>query len=435
MKLRTLILGEIRFRLIGFLGGCASITVAIACLVGAVTLLRMQDTRAERLLAAREQETRSEMERLEDDYRRIMRDLGHNVLIIHRDQGLAELQAHGHPQVTMPASHAQRLAQGGTETLNHLLPVLQQRVRWPEQDLDILLCGTPGQLPVLGRESFLTADGRSYRNPIIPTIPAGQAHIGYGLAGQLGLSVGDRIEFMGRELRVVRILPQEGGVGDIAIWTDLTTVQRWLDLEGRINGILGLECICQVDALGRITADVQRILPDVQVLEFSSRVRARALTRQRAGQAHATAIEAEQRHQDLMARERRLFAAVLVPLALAAAAAWVFLLIHGNVRDRRAEIGILRALGLGQGRIMAIVLGKAVLMGCLGAVAGCLLGLMAVMLWGGIPIQDPTFWTHLDPALLLAALLLAPALCALAAWLPALWAATRDPAEMLREAA
>ena len=435
MKLRTLILAEIRHRWISFLGGCLSVTVAIACLVAVVTLLRMQDTRAERVLAEREQETRREMERLEDDYRRIMRDLGHNVLVIHRDQPLAELQRLGHPQVMMPESHARRLAEGGTRTLNHLLPVLQQRVRWPEQNLDVLLCGTPGQLPVLGREGFLTTDGLRYRNPIIPTIPAGQAHIGHGLAAQLGLGTGDHLRFMGQDLVVTRVLPQEGGPGDIAIWTDLAQVQDWLDLDGQINGILGLECICQVDALGRITADVQRILPDVQVLEFASRVRARALARQRAEEANRTALATEQAHQERMAQERRILAAVLIPLALAAATAWVFLLVHGNVRDRRSEIGILRALGLGQGRIMAIVLGKAVVMGAIAAVAGCLLGLMTIMLWGGLPLDDPAFWQHIDVTLLLAALLLAPALCALAAWLPALRAATHDPADMLREAA
>ncbi len=433
MTIWRLITEEIRFRRLGFASGVLSILVATGCLIAAMTLLRTHDTRAERMLAERERATREEMERLEDDYRRIMRDLGHNVLVIHQDQDLSELQALGHPRLTMPEAYAHRLGLHGSKTLNHLLPVLQHRATWPERGVEILLSGTPGQIPVVGRERFLAADGMTYRNPIIRALPPGMVRIGHSLARRFDLKPGDTTTLNGEDLRVEQVLPQEGSIADIAVWVDLDRAQSWLGLEGKINGILGLECICRVDALGVVDKDVRSILPDVQVLEFSSRVTARALARQRAGQAHAKALEAEAAHQETMRRERRLFAAVLVPLAVAVALIWIFMLTLGNVRERRGEIGILRALGVGQGAIMMVFLLKAVLMGGIGAVLGLVAGIVVTGLWGGIPPDDPEFWPHIQPGLVMAALLIAPALCALAAWLPAVRAAAEDPAVVLRD--
>ena len=414
--------------------GLASIMVAIACFTGAITLLRAHDIRAERVLAQRERETREEMARMEDDYRRIMRDLGHNVLVLRGDQNLSRLTALGHPDTTMPLEYAFKLGRaGGSETLNHLLPVLQHRVVWEEREVEILLSGTPGQVPVDHRRRFLTEDGTEYKNPIIRTLPDNMVRVGHGLAQSLGISPGDEVTLNGRDFIVERLLPGEGTVDDIAVWVDLDFAQEWLGKEGKINGILALECICEPDALGRVAQDVRSVLPDVQVIEFSSRVKARALARQRAEEAHRKAIEAEKEHQDTMRRERATFAAVLAPTALVGAGVWVFFLILGNVRERRAEIGILRALGVAETKIMGIFLFKAAAMGLAGAVVGYFAGVIVGAVWGGLTPADEGFAGLFTPTLFIAAILLAPALCAAAAWLPAVRAARQDPAEVLRE--
>lgn len=435
MNLWRLVIREINYRKAGFAMGLVSMTVAIACLAGAVTLLRAHDIRSERILAQREQETREEMARMEDSYRRIMRDLGHNVLILHEDQDLATLNAKGHPDTFMPLEYAFQLGRegGGSETLNHLLPVLQHRVVWPERDFEILLSGTPGQVPVDHRRRFLTEDGTEYRNPIIRTLPEDMIRIGQSVAQRLQLRPGETVTMNGREFTVERVLRGEGTVDDIAVWTDLEFAQEWLGKEGQINGILGLECICEPDALGRVVADVQGILPDVQVIEFSSRVVARALARQRAAEAHATAIEAEKQHQADMRRERGTFAAVLAPTALVGAGIWVFFLVLSNVRERRTEIGILRALGVGEAKIMGVFLLKAAAMGLAGAVVGYFAGVAVGAAWGGVAPGEKGFAGLFGPGLFVAAVLLAPALCAAAAWFPAVRAARQDPAEVLRE--
>ena len=126
--------------------------------------------------------------------------------------------------------------------------------------------------------------------------------------------------------------------------------------------------------------------------------------------------------------------AVFVILAvLLAAGLWIALLTLGNVRERRGEIGIFRAMGLGSGPIGALFLGKAVLVGLIGAAAGFALGTWIALYFG--PQIFPVTATNMTPmlSLLIWALLGAPALCAVASYLPTLHAILQDPAETLRE--
>jgi len=434
MTLRHVIGREIAYRKGASLMSLFAVGVAMMAWIGSDALLRAHDLRTRTLLDERARTTQREMQRMEDDYRRIMRQLGHNVMIVAADQELAALRAQGHPDVTMPFSHVERLAQGGIETLNHLLPVLQQRVVWPEHDIPVLLSGTPGQIPVSHLTQFLTADGSAYRNPIMPAIPSDALVLGHSVARTLGLQSGDETVLMGTAFRVHRVNPAEGTTDDIAVWCDLDWMQQQLDMAGQINLILALECVCDVDSLGRITAEVNALLPDVQVMEFSSRVRARAEARNRAAAAHRTAMAAELDHRQAVAEAHRRLVAVLAPLVIAAAAAWLCVLVAGNVRERVQEIGVLRAIGVSEATILNVFMAKSLLLGLAGGLAGFLAGHVVGALWAGWPVFSRDFLVLLAWRQLLIALPAAAALCVLAAWLPALRAIRRDPARILCEA-
>jgi putative ABC transport system permease protein len=433
MNLWQLVCKEIMFRKISFLLGVVCVAAAIAALVGSVVLLQAHDMRTELLLIERERSTRREMQKMEDDYRKIMRDLGYNVMIIPIDQSLTALQARGYPDTTMPYDYVERLARGNIQTLNHLLPVLQKRIVWPEYDIDVILSGTPGQVPIVHLMRFLTEDGMAYRNPITKAIQTGELILGHSVAADLGLSAGDRVALMGREFMIRQINPAEGTTDDIAVWCDYGAAQEMLDMKDRINLILALECVCKSESLGVITREVQRILPDVAVIEFSSRVKARAQARSRAEQAHLIAVDAERDHRHRMYNERRLFASILVPFLLTGSAIWIFFLILANVRERRGEIGILRAIGVQKSAITSIFLLKAIIIGIIGALAGSLAGLTVGATWGGVTFFSNDFAGLIRVPMLIAAILTAPALCALAGWLPARCAARQDPAVVLRD--
>ncbi|MCK4700314.1 MAG: FtsX-like permease family protein, partial [Bacteroidales bacterium] len=55
-------------------------------------------------------------------------------------------------------------------------------------------------------------------------------------------------------------------------------------------------------------------------------------------------------------------------------AVWIAALAIINARERQRETGILRAVGYGIGKIAALFLGKAVLLGLLGSVFGFFIG-------------------------------------------------------------
>jgi putative ABC transport system permease protein len=245
--------------------------------------------------------------------------------------------------------------------------------------------------------------------------------------------VGDRVTLMGRELTVAQINAPQGDMDDLTVWCDLATVQQMLDAPGQINAILALECICEPDELGKITEEVRSILPDAQVLEFSSRIIARAEARKRAELAHHQAIESERSHRDQVGQQQRKFAGVLVPVVFAGSGLWMFFLVLGNVRERRAEIGVLRAIGVSEASVLGVFLSKAVIMGVIGAVIGYFIGVMVGAAWGGVTIGSSQFAELFSPRLFVAAVLVAAALCAVAGWLPAMKAAQQDPAVVLRE--
>jgi putative ABC transport system permease protein len=126
------------------------------------------------------------------------------------------------------------------------------------------------------------------------------------------------------------------------------------------------------------------------------------------------------------------YARFAVPLVLLMGAGWLALLAWLNVRERRAEIGLWRALGHGSPRIAALLLGKAILLGVAGAVAGYGLGTWIALSAGPDIFQVTARSMRAEPGLLLWALLLTPLFAALASLLPAMLAVAQEPAKTLR---
>lgn len=100
-----------------------------------------------------------------------------------------------------------------------------------------------------------------------------------------------------------------------------------------------------------------------------------------------------------------------------------------NVRQRRAEIGLLRALGNGRGRIMALFAVEALLLGAGGGLAGVILGSGGAWL---LEILVPKLPTHTPFAHVLLAELAAAVIGLLSGIFPARQAARLDPIEALR---
>jgi lipoprotein-releasing system permease protein len=124
----------------------------------------------------------------------------------------------------------------------------------------------------------------------------------------------------------------------------------------------------------------------------------------------------------------RFFVALSVALGIAS-------VLVVTVVQRSREIGILRAMGISRGQILRVFLLQGGLLGLGGAVAGSLLGATALLLWEHFarnPDGTPLFPLTLDPALFATALALAALTGLTAAFAPALRAARLDPAVAIR---
>ena len=414
MTLPRLILREIGYRKLSFALGVLSAAFAVGSLMTQVTVLRRHDARTEQIVADRQAETQQRLAVLEDDYRKLTLKMGFNVLILPKDQNLADLYADDFASKTMPEEYATRLAKSRVATLNHILPSLQQKVKWPERERTVLLMGVRG-------EAYIQS---AKQKPLLEPVAAGTMILGHELAAGLQLKPGDTTVLLGRSFTVAKINPERGNKDDITIWINLAEAQALLDKPGQINAIMALDCTCDtLDRLSRIRAEIGRILPDTQIIEFASQAIARAEARQRAGAEAQAAIEQEKSSRAKLRAEREAFAAVFVPVAVLGAAVWIGFLAFANVRERTVEIGILRALGLRSQQVLILFLSRALAIGFAGALLGFAVGILVS--WPALPsAQLP--WL---PVVLLAS----PLLAALASWLPALMAAQQDPADILNK--
>ncbi|HUT33573.1 MAG TPA: FtsX-like permease family protein [Planctomycetota bacterium] len=431
MTLSRLLLKELLYRKLNLALGLLSVVVAVGCLVAELTVLGAHDARTEEIIRAREEETKQEMARLEDETRKIMKKLGFNVLILPKDQNLDDLYAKDYASKYMPEEYATRLAEAKVITMQHLLPSLRRKVEWPEQNgRVIILVGVRGQVPKLHRDPS---------ELMFQPVPPRSMVVGYQLHKSLDLHAGDTVKLMGEDFTVAKLHEQRGDKDDITVWINLPEAQRLLKAAGLIpeerliNEIMALKCQCAGVGMEKVREELARILPETQAVELATRALARAEQRVAAGETARRAVEAERANRARLRDERERFAAWLVPIVALAATVWIGFLALSNVRERLPEIGILRALGLRAVDVFFLFLCKAILVGFVGALVGYLAGRAAGFAWSEAPVQAQGRMSFLDLGLFATVLAAAPALSALASWLPALRAAQQDPAVILRE--
>ncbi|MCY3021658.1 MAG: hypothetical protein NTW87_21810, partial [Planctomycetota bacterium] len=229
MSAWRLVLREILYRKMNFLLGVGAVLVAVGCVVAAISFLRRHDLHTEQRAAAQERDLRTKMAALEDDYRKITKGFGFNILILPKEQNLSDLYAEDFAAKHMPEAFADRLVKAKVASINHILPILQQKLKWPERERTILLVGTRGEIPAAGKE--VTA-------PLLDLVRPGTVVVGYELHRSLKLAAGDKLTLLGREFAVARLQPERGNKDDITVWLNLAEAQKLLGKEGQVNAIL-----------------------------------------------------------------------------------------------------------------------------------------------------------------------------------------------------
>jgi len=423
MTISRLVVKEILHRKLNFGLGLLSVAVAVGCLVGSLTLVKLHDARTNTMLEQKRIETQEKMQLLEDEVKKAMQKLGFNIVILPKEQNLSDWYADDYGAKYMPEHYLARLAQSEIVTIEHLMPRLRQKVKWPETKWAVILLGTTDK----AINPAVDANELS-----IEAVPRGKIVLGNEVHQGLGLDIGDRISLMGRELVVYKCQKELGTEADMTVWINLREAQELLDKKGLINEILALECRSAWANLPKVRTEINSILPDTQVIEKASSVLTKTHAYTKVEAEGKAAIEREREHMAHLKVTWMRYAKVLVSLAMVICVVWVALLALGNVRGRRSEIGLLRALGLRSRQIVYIFLSRAIIIGLVGGILGSLAGGFLCSNWAG-PIGESSYDWMFNLNMLGLAVFVALAITVIASCVPAILAARLDPAETLRE--
>jgi ABC-type lipoprotein release transport system permease subunit len=407
-----LLLAEIAYRKVNFALSLAAITIAVALFVAGPLVIEGYQRQTDSLLAE-----------LEDKTRQYMRDMGFNLMIVHRETDMSDFWSADFAKRTMPQEYVDRLANDDRLTkVTHLVATLQERIDW--QNRKVLLVGYLPETPQPHRAQTKFAkrmeQAKKKKVPMGENIEKGTVHLGHELGA--GRAEGDTVEVLGKPFRVARIEPERGSKEDIAIEMHLSDAQALLDKPGQINQILALECQCRVGDLVVIREQLEEVLPEAKVTEYQSIAVARAKQREE--------VKVNRQTQQQRIEFLALSSTSLVVLV---SAGWVGLLALLNVRERQTEIGVLRALGKGSGMIAFLFLGKAMMLGLVGAIAGYALGSVLGGALGAWVFNLPAASAAIRYGMLVSALVGAPLLAAVASYPPTLSALIQDPAVVLRD--
>ncbi|MEJ2111632.1 MAG: hypothetical protein P8Z37_17330, partial [Acidobacteriota bacterium] len=164
MKIRQLVLKEIFHRKFSFILGVFATLIATASIIGSIELLRIHDLRTASILQDKQAQLQQRMDKLQDDTRKSMLKLGFNLVILPEDLNLADWHSNDYSTEYMPDVYAERLAESDIVSIRHILPSLQQKIRWPERNRTIILVGTRGEVPNLHL---------SPKQPLVQPVPPG----------------------------------------------------------------------------------------------------------------------------------------------------------------------------------------------------------------------------------------------------------------------
>jgi lipoprotein-releasing system permease protein len=240
--------------------------------------------------------------------------------------------------------------------------------------------------------------------------------IGTELASDLGLAVGDKLRVSSANggnntLTVAGIFDLGNkGANQRTTYVALHTAQSLLGLTGGVSAIdVTIKDIYAAEAVARRITAATGVEADSWITtnaQFFSAVQAQTTAN--------TTI--------------RFFVALSVAFGIAS-------VLVVTVVQKSREIGILRAMGISRGQVLRVFLLQGGLLGLAGSIVGSMIGMAALVLWQRYARNadgTPLFALAIEPALLVAALLLATVTGLVAAFAPALRAARLDPVVAIR---
>ena len=343
----------------------------------------------------------------ENETRLIMREQGLNLYIFPKGTNLIDFYSVNNIPC-FPENYVNVLSESRTfDAVRHLTGILQ--VKYPDwKDPNgslhqILLTGYKDE----AMQRFLP------KQEIMGTdVEKGTVHVGAfvsrnipdGSPFKITGTDGKQYEFV-----IAKRFGEGKGMIDQGVAFNLGDLQTLLNMEGKINKIEALGCVCKDGRIKNARKQVQSIFADLEVTEMSSIADARE-------------------NQRLMMNK---YGAFIIPFVILACFIITGLLFYQNINARRFEIGILKAMGNSSGSIIFIVLAKAFILGLAGGIAGFFTGSLVSDYFGKEIFLFTA--TSIKPLwnLLIYSMIIFPVLWMISSWVPALIASRIDAAKIL----
>ncbi|MEW5706589.1 MAG: FtsX-like permease family protein [Actinomycetota bacterium] len=200
------------------------------------------------------------------------------------------------------------------------------------------------------RDEFTLKKWWELRSGVQPT-GSKDALLGGKIARHFGLKIGDYIDIKGNQFKVVGILNQVGAQEDELVYIDLNQAQKIMGKPGEISLI-----------------EVSAWCKDCPIIDIAEQISEKIPT----GKVSAVRQAAEAR--DAVVSQFTMFSIILSVMMAVVASLIVFANVLSTVRERRREIGILRAIGYRQTHILYVILLEVGAAGLFSGLAGYLIG-------------------------------------------------------------
>lgn len=345
----------------------------------------------------------------ENETRKIMREQGLNLYLFPKGTNLIDFYSVNNT-ATFPEEYVDKLAESETfDAVRHLTGILQ--VKYPDwEDPN----GSVHQIILYGYKDEAMQRFLPAQETMGYDVTKGTVHLGALIARNI--KPGDLFTIRGQNdklysFEIAKKFEEGKGMIDQGVAFNLGDLQEILGMQGKINKIEALGCVCKDGRIKNARNQVQAIFSDLEVTEISSIADARE-------------------NQRLMMNK---YGAFIIPFVMLSCMLITGLLFYQNITVRNREIGLLKALGNSTFNILFLILAKAFILGLAGGIIGFFAGHFVAEYFG----RDIFRFTASDIRPLwnvfYYCILLFPVLWMLASWIPALLAIQIDAAKTLSQ--
>jgi putative ABC transport system permease protein len=343
----------------------------------------------------------------EDETRKIMREQGLNLYIFPKGTNLIDFYS-VNKTGTFPDDYVDVLAESKTfDAVRHLTGILQ--IKYPDwKDNN----GSTHQIVLFGYKDEAQQKYLPAQELMGFDVKKGTVHVGALVAKNIKPDEPFIIEGVdGRQysFKIDKRLEEGRGMMDQGVSFFLEDLQQVLGMQGKINKIEALGCVCKDGRIKNARKQVQAIFADLEVTEISSIADARE-------------------NQRVMMNKYGAFIILFVILSCLLITALLF---YQNVNIRSREIGLLKAMGNSSFSIMFLILFKAFILGLAGGILGFFVGNEVAEYFGKEIFSFTAMNIKPVWSIFYYTIFLFPLLWMLSSWVPALIATKIDAAKTL----